>query len=246
MNVLIATPTAGGTVTTAYAQTLTAATRAITAAGGDYRLATVDGADVVISRNLLAHYMLADPTATHVLFIDGDMSVEEAVIRRFLTLDAPIVGAAYPERRMDLSAFHDAMTEQTDEPRARALASSYTVRMSPGRKRVRDNLIEVDGLGFGCVLIRRAVFDALVDRKIVSPFVSAKLRAGGFKTTIWDFFDEIQQDDGDWLSEDFSFCDRVRRLGDTPIIAYVGDGVGHIGAFNFNGPYVERLKAGKI
>ena len=105
MRVMIATPTAGGTVMAAYAQTLAGATIALNEKGVDYRLLTVDGADVVISRNLLTHSFLSDAEATHILFIDSDMSIDIAVFRHFLTLDVPIVGAAYTERRMDLGAF---------------------------------------------------------------------------------------------------------------------------------------------
>ena len=58
--------------------------------------------------------------------------------------------------------------------------------------------------------------------------------------------DSIKLDNGDWLSEDYAFCNRVRALGDVPLLAYVGAGVGHVGHFTYGGPYVERLKAGKL
>ena len=67
MKVVIATPTAGGMTMTAYTQTVVGATIAISEVGGTYRLLTVDGADVVISRNLLAHSFLQDASADHIL-----------------------------------------------------------------------------------------------------------------------------------------------------------------------------------
>lgn len=246
MRVMIATPTAGGTVMAAYAQTLAGATIALNEKGVDYRLLTVDGADVVISRNLLTHSFLSDAEATHILFIDSDMSIDIAVFRHFLTLDVPIVGAAYTERRMDLGAFAEAMKEEDNAPRARALASGYTVRMEPGEKNIRNGCVEATAFGFGCVLIRREVFQAMIDRKVVKPFVSSKLREAGVAGTIWDFFDEMPLENGDWLSEDYAFCRRVKALGDVRLLAYVGAGVGHVGQFTYGAPYLERLKAGKL
>lgn len=244
--IMIATPTAGGVTTVAYAKTLIAATIAIHEAGGGYRHLNVDGADVVIARNLLAHALLQDESCTHILFIDSDMSVELEVLRHFLNVRKPMVGAAYSERRIDLTAFADAMAEERNEGRAKALASPFTVRMAPGKKTVLQQLCVVDALGFGCVLIAREVFTAMIAREIVKPVVSAKLAGITGGATVYDFFDPIALDTGEWLSEDYAFCRRVGALGDVDVLAYVGPGVGHVGNFSYSGPYLERMKAGKI
>ncbi|MEM7544269.1 MAG: hypothetical protein AAF367_01935 [Pseudomonadota bacterium] len=245
MHVLIATPTTSGTVMAAYAQTLIAATQAISEKGGSYRLLTVDGADVVVARNALAHQVLAEAECTHILFIDSDMAVDSVALRHLLSLDAPFAGTAYTERHMDLQRLTNAMAEEPDMARARALASNFALRMEPGKKKVSNQMVELDAVGFGCVLIRRTVFEALIEQKIVSPFTSTTLRMAGLKGDIWDFFGQIEQTGGDRLSEDYSFCHRVRQLGTVPVIAYVGPGVGHVGPFMYGAPYIERLKAGK-
>ena len=79
MRILIATPTAGGITTTAYTQSVVAATVAIHEMGGTYRHLSIDGADVVIARNILAHSFLTDDSCDYVLFIDSDMAVDLAV-----------------------------------------------------------------------------------------------------------------------------------------------------------------------
>ncbi len=245
MKVLIATPTTQGSVATAYAHSLVAATATLQEAGAAYRLLIVDGADVVLARTILAHSFLADPSLTHILFLDSDMGVEPAVLKRLIGLAAPIVGVAYSERRMDLSAFAAALGETADVERARALSSAFTVRMSAGRKEVKQGIVEADGFGFGCVLIARSLFEAMIARGAAKPMVSAKLRASGLKGEIYDFFRPIERADGDVLSEDYSFCERVRALGDTPLLCYVGGGVSHVGQFAFSAAFIERLKAGK-
>lgn len=245
MKVLIATPTTQGSVATAYAHTLVAATSALHEAKAGHRLMIVDGADVVLARTILAHAFLADASLTHILFLDSDMGVEPKVLRHLIGLGAPIVGVAYPERKMDLPALAAALREDGDIERARALASGFTVRMSAGRKEVRQGIVEAEGFGFGCVLIARSVFEALIARGIAKPMVSAKLRAAGLQGEIFDFFRQIAREDGDLLSEDYSFCERVRALGDTQLLCFVGGGVVHVGQFPYSAAFVERLKAGK-
>ncbi|MEX2519698.1 MAG: hypothetical protein WD969_10255 [Paracoccaceae bacterium] len=246
MKVLIASPTTQGIVTTAYAHTLTAATAVLNEVGALYRLMLIDGADVVMARTILAHAFMADESLTHILFIDSDMAVDGAALRRLIALKAPIVGVAYAERRIDLDAYAARVAEGASPDAAKALSSAFTLRMRPGRKEVNQGLVEVEGFGFGCVLIAKEVFSAMVARGIAKPMTSAKLRASGLKGDIHDFFAPIRQPDGDALSEDYAFCERVRALGDVPLLAYIGPGIGHVGQFTYGGAYIERLRAGKI
>ena len=103
--------------------------------------------------------------------------------------------------------------------------------------------MEGGGFGFGCVLIARAVFELMSERGVARPKTSAKRRASGLKGDIWNFFDPIERPDGDQLSEDYAFCARVRELGDVPLLAYVGPGIGHVGPFTYGAAFIERLKA---
>lgn len=246
MKVLIAAPTAGGIATTAFTRSVVAATMAIHEKGGSYTFVCVDGADVMMARNTLAHHFLADKSLTHILFIDNDMLIELDVFRHFLTLDVPMLGAAYSERRMDLAIFAEAMSEAGNEARARALASSFCVQVSSGKIKIENNVCKVNSLGFGCVLIKRSVFEALIEKNVVGPYVSSSLIKAGLRGTVYGFFNGIQLENGDWLSEDYSFCKRVTSLKNIDVLAFVGGGVGHVGQFTYSGPYIERLKIGKV
>lgn len=245
MKVMIATPTAQGTVTTAYARTLAAAIGVLAERGAGHGLAMVDGADVVSARTLLARAFLEDASMTHLLFVDSDMAVEAEVLRRMLALGAPAVGCAYARRQIDLDAFADALAESPDRARARALASGFTVRLAAGQVAVRDGFAEVQGFGLGCALIARGVFEAMIARGVARPMRLPRFRDAGGDGPLHDFFAEMDLETGERLGEDFAFCERVRRLGDVPLPAWVGPGVGHVGAFTYGGAFVERLKAGR-
>jgi hypothetical protein len=243
VKVLIATPTVQGTVTAAYARTLISLTQVATGIGATYTLMTVDNADVVTARNVLAHGFLSDEALTHILFLDSDMAVEPAVIRRLIELRAPIAGVAYPERRLDLAGLARALEDSGDINRAKALASSFTLRLAPGRKEVRDQIMEVDGFGFGCVLIVKPLLRRLIVEGHAPILVSTKLRRAGLEGDIHDFFSEMRLDTGERLSEDHSFCERVRQLGDVPVLAYIGPGVRHFGQFAYDAVFMDLLGA---
>jgi len=246
MKVLIGTPTAGGIATTAFTQSVVAATIAIHEQDGSYTFVCIDGADVIMARNLLAHHFLSDKSLTHILFIDNDMLIELGVFRHFLSADVPMLGAAYSERRMDMAIFGAGMAEHGNEERARALASHFNVHVIPGEIEVSKNVCKVRALGFGCVLIKRSVFEALIEQNEVRSYISRTVKNMGLKGIVYDFFDKIQLESGDWLSEDYAFCHRVTSLGYVDVNAYVGGGVGHVGQFTYSGPYIERLKVGKV
>ncbi len=97
MKITIGTPTAGGTVTTAYARSLTNLTLELTRLSADYALSMIDGSDIVKARNLIASGALADTACTHVLFLDSDMDVPRVVFQRLLEAGHDLAGAIYPK-----------------------------------------------------------------------------------------------------------------------------------------------------
>lgn len=245
MYILIATPSAGGITTVDYARSLAAATLAITRSGGSYRHLIVDGAEIVLARNLLSQSFLLDSRCTHILFIDTDMAVDQAVFEHMIQQRKAIIGAAYSERKIDMGVFAEA--SKTHAPQtATALASNFNIRIDAGEKQISNHLCPVNGFGFGCVLINRIVFETLIEKSLVEPFRSSKLQSVLGDVPAYDFFGKIKLPSGEWLSEDYSFCERVLQAKDFELLAYVGEGVGHVGPFQYSAPYIERLKLGKL
>ena len=244
MHILIATPSAGGTTTVDYARSLVAATLAIIRSGGSYRHLIVDGAEIVLARNILSQSFLLDSRCTHILFIDSDMAIDQAVFEHMIQQGKPIIGAAYSERKINLDMFAEASKDHELQTAA-ALASNFNIRMVAGEKQISNHLCPVNGFGFGCVLIKRCVFETLIQKSLVEQFRSSKLQSVIGDTTAYDFFGKIRLPSGEWLSEDYSFCERVLQANEFELLAYVGDGVGHVGPFRYSAPYIERLKLGK-
>ena len=240
--VLIATPTAEGKVTTAFAQTLLAAVSAFAKAGFQYRQAFFDGADVAMARNAFANVFLADETCTHLLFIDSDMAVDADVFARLIGWGKPIAGPICAERSLDLDRFAEEIRKGASRERATALASNFTVIVAPGQIEVTNGFCKVEGLGFGCVLIEGAVFAALIERGLAPKTPAGKLARHGLGPEIHDFFSEMAGTGGERVSEDFSFCRRARDAG-FDIWGYGAASIGHIGPFAYGASFIERLKA---
>ena len=87
MHVLIATPTTGHMVSSAYVHSLVGATQAFNAAGWQYQHLVFNGTDVELARNYMASELLKDEYLSHILFLDTDMLVEQAVFDRLIKAD---------------------------------------------------------------------------------------------------------------------------------------------------------------
>jgi hypothetical protein len=97
-NVLIATPTPGS-VKASYTETIARTLINLTSGGIGVAYMFAEGGDLIIQRNNLAARFLAQPRATHLFFVDGDMSFEPTLCRRMLDSDKAVIGAVYSARQ---------------------------------------------------------------------------------------------------------------------------------------------------
>jgi hypothetical protein len=249
-HVLIATPTAGGVVKTLYATTLVKTVKAVTEAGWGVDYVTVDGSYISKARNYFVSVLLSQPYFTHLVMIDSDMSVEGEVVCRLIRCDKPVVAAAYSQRRMDMGAFARAARKPELSPAdLAALALEYNLQPEPeaGTRQVRvvDGMCRVTQAALGCAAIRRDAFENLIAAGGVRSRPDRFLPKSGFGGPFYGFFDEITLEDGDVLSEDYSFCKRWRSVSGNEIWAVVDEPIGHVGDMVYGAPYLNRLLQGK-
>lgn len=241
MHVLIATPTAGQLVTSAYTATLINATRALHSAGLDYHHSTFDGADIVMARNYLANEALRRPEVGWVLWLDSDMAISYDVFARMLRANLPLLGAIYSERSLDLERYVELRNQGLPTDQCRALATNFNVRLQPGKFTITGGVASVLGFGFGCVLTRRDLLQRMGQTGVAKTVSSGKLSKLGFGDTMFDFFGEIRRPDGTYLSEDYSFCQRVLDMGEE-VRGLADVQLGHIGSFEYGASFLARLQ----
>jgi hypothetical protein len=71
-------------------------------------------------------------------------------------------------------------------------------------------MCRVQQVALGCSAIRRDAFESLIATGTARQRPDRFLHKTGFEGPFYGFFDEITLDDGDTLSEDYSFCKRWR------------------------------------
>jgi hypothetical protein len=249
-HVLIATPTAGGVVKALYATTLLKIVVCVKEAGWGVDFLTVDSSYISRARNYFANVLLRQPRFTHLVMIDSDMSFECNIICRLLRCSKPVVAAAYSQRRMDMDAFARAARNPQLAPadlKASALEYNIQPELESETRQVKviDGMCRVNQVALGCAAIRRDALESLIAAGQVRSRPDGFLQKSGLEGPFYDFFGEITLEDGDSISEDYSFCKRWRSLPGNEIWAIVDEPIGHVGDMVYSAPYLNRLLQGK-
>jgi hypothetical protein len=120
--------------------------------GNDVATVTLLGQDATYihaNRNDLVKRALHIPGVTHLLWLDDDMRFPKETMYRLLKHNEAFVGANYPTRRTPVVPV--------------SIKTIYPTERKPGKRLLPPagaaGLEEVDGIGFGVVLVRREVFE---------------------------------------------------------------------------------------
>lgn len=168
---------------------------------------------VTRARNNLVAKMMSNPKATHLMFIDADVGFDPESVYKLIAHNKDVVGGIYPKK--------------TFEP-------DYVFNPSEGAQRDGD-LLEVDDIGTGFLLIKREViqkmFDSFPDLKYRNS-INIDNEAEPFMYALFDTLIDKKTDT--YLSEDYTFCQRWRELGGK-IYADTSIPLSHTGYYSFQG-----------
>jgi hypothetical protein len=186
-------------------------------------------------RNALVATFLDDPDATHLIFVDADIGFEPAQVIRMLEFDRDVVAGMYPLKEITwdtaaVARFHHG------EPLEHTFLRFVGVACE-GREREEENgFVTASYAGAGFMMMKRAVFDRL---KVSYPYLQYKAAhtaaSPSLSSNQYAFFDcVIDAATGEYLSEDYAFCQRWRALGgkiwlDTQSV------LAHVGPYEFVG-----------
>ncbi len=236
-HLFLATPCYGGLVTQGYMQSVCALIAAAPEAKVDLTLALL-GQDALITRcrNTLLSHFIANPTATHILFIDADISFEPEQVFKLVRAQKPVVAGMYP-----LKAYY--------------WDNSYGVRVASGEpvesagfhyvgapkafdKIVRDgDFATADFAGTGFMLITKETIEKMIKAYPETRYQKVDSYTTGHqeKSEAFALFDcIIDAETGVYLSEDFTFCRRWQRLGEEVWLDMYSS-LTHTGSSDFKG-----------
>jgi hypothetical protein len=209
----ICTPCYGGQVTEKHYVSMISYTIACMKNNMIFSIETMANESLVTrARNNLVAKMMVNPKTTHLMFVDADVGFDAESIYKLIAHDKDVVGGIYPKK--------------TFEP-------DYVFNPTTDAKR-DGNLIEVEDIGTGFLLIKRSVFETMMNK-----FPKLKYKNGlnidnDSEPFMYALFDTWIDPEGNYLSEDYTFCERWRGLGGK-IYADTSIKLTHTGYYPFEG-----------
>lgn len=205
----------------------------------DVRVADLDtrleSADVVIARSRMIRDFL-EGDATHLLFVDADVSFEPAAVYGMLASGHDFVQAPYPKRGViDWEAI-----ARSDDPRPiTARGHRYVILTSGPWVLDEHHCAEIMGTGLGLTLLSRACLQALVDH--YRPQLEVDDRGKRTVLVTAHLLAKSPKGATVMLSEDLSLAERWRQMG-RRVVLYLGPGspASHHGDFAWRGQ-IESL-----
>ncbi len=239
--VVIATPCHGGMVSHAY---MNSVIRLMTAVGQTIALSILLlGGDSLITRAraLLLARFLENPAATHLLFIDSDISFEPDAFLRLYLQDKDFTAAMYPLKEID---WESQVARAAKGENVETAGLNYVGKLCSGNElKVENRFATAEYCGTGFQLVKRHVFEKLAAAHPELAFSSAhdRIMCEEGKRNRYALFDPmIAPETGEYLSEDFAFCRRWRNLGGE-IWLDLDSRLTHTGSMDFCGNASARI-----
>jgi hypothetical protein len=203
------------------------------------------------ARNNIVAKFLNKPEATHLMFIDGDISWNPVEVLKLLKHDKDLCGGIYPmktykwEGLNDLEKFKE--RHQSDLHKnvpfpefVRQNLMKYNLNYKSASFGVQNNLVEVKHIATGFMMIKRATLEkmilALPELKFWDDMGCLNKDEDRFAYTLFD----CQTVEGHYFSEDWLFCHRWEKLGGE-IYVDVTINLTHTGTHQFPGRFISSL-----
>lgn len=240
--IFIATPCFGGLVSQHYMLSVLGLIQYGSQANFDACVALL-GHDSLItrSRNTLVTQFLNTPEATHLLFIDADISFEAQHVHRMLAFDKDFVAGIYPLKVIDWD--NGALKRVTTGETIQTAPLLYVGSLCAGDELEREGSFATGVYcGGGFMLLKRTVIEQMVAAypdaryKKVHAYGNAK---GEENYALFECM--IDPETKTYVSEDFGFCQKWRDIGGKIWLDTEGK-LTHIGAYSFAGNPLPRYQ----
>jgi hypothetical protein len=237
--IFIATPMYGGLCTGGYALGLLNCVATLAKNNMQMYYAYMMNESLITrARNRLAYDFL-DSDATHLMFIDADISFKSEDIVKMVNADKDIICGLYPKKEINWEAVSSAAKSGVDYTELSNYTGSFVVNLVGGVREQTGNIndpMEIDNGGTGFMLIKRGVFEYLLDKvPTYTNDMVLLVEKNPTKKIIHEFFDtSIDEETNRLLSEDYHFCKIARKHG-FKIYAAPWAQLTHSGTYNFSG-----------
>jgi hypothetical protein len=190
------------------------------------------------ARNTLAYDFL-DTDATHLMFIDADITFNPADIVSMVNADKDIICGLYPKKEINWKTVSEAVKSGVEYQDLPSYTGSFVVNLVGDVAQATGDVnepMEIDNGGTGFMLIKRNVFETL--KPTVPTYTNDQVLIvdkNPVKKIIHEFFaTSIDEVSNRLLSEDYHFCKIARQAG-FKVYAAPWANLSHSGTYNFSG-----------
>ncbi len=242
MRILIGLPTYGDYLRVNCVAALMALAEQLRAYGIEAEMRFVSVARIEVARNLLASLVLREPGYSHLLFIDSDVGFRPEAVLRMIAKDTAVAACTYPSRQLNLAAFAEQARKTEDVAKALAKALTFpTLGEADGDTiDIVEGWMKVKQAPTGLMLIKREVFETLVERHPELVLQDAEYLGMPERGLVLQCFSPYQREDGLLMGEDVSFCRRWIDAGGE-IQMLVDEVLSHAGVTTYEASLIQAL-----
>lgn len=239
--IFIATPCYGGQIHQFYMQSVIQLMQHVRGSMFDTTLALLGNDSLITrSRNTLVSAFLDMPQATHLMFIDADISFEPVQVERMLKLGEDVVAGIYPLKVLD---WQNALPLPGRAIIHEEMALRYCGEACRGEEAERrGDFISGSYAGTGFMLISRVALERMIaaypELRYGGTHVYPPTQSNRPRYALFDCM--IDPESGTYLSEDYAFCRRWRQIGGKIWLDTKGR-LTHSGMHDFHGNPAPRF-----
>jgi len=190
------------------------------------------------ARNSMAYDFL-ESDATHLMFIDADISFNPNDIVSMIKADKDIICGLYPKKEINWVDVAEAVKRGVPPDQLANHTGAFVVNLPHGVETTEGNVnspIEIANGGTGFMLIKRNVFEKLADKvpNYTNDMYHAVDTVRKVKIIKEFFATSIDEESNRLLSEDYHFCKIAREAG-FKVYAAPWASFGHTGSYTFSG-----------
>lgn len=203
---------------------------------------------VTQGRNLCVNAFLEDGDKyTHLLFIDSDIDFTYQSVMKMIEANVDVIACTYPLKTIDWVKMNSRIKRKGNmEPDILSKQGfTWPVKIeNKGHIVVKNGVAEVSHAPTGCMLIKKQVFDKMIEaypeKKISQPtIINGKLEDKEF---FYNFFDTYHEPETKkYYGEDFGFCKRWTEIGGKCHIL-VDEYIAHVGEYRYEGRIMDDLE----
>lgn len=224
---MIATPMYGGMCYGSFMESMFNTAKVFATNGLQVEFRTIGNESLIQrARNYMLEYFREETSFTHFLFIDSDIGFNPEYILAMLSLQdeaSPydILCAPYVKKNISwekVKAAVDFGAGDENPVNLEHYAGDFVFNIAPSMANKSYNInlpLEVSESGTGFMMFKRNVLDEMIKGYPETEYFPDHIRSKGFdgSKSIFALFDCVIDENKRYLSEDYLFCQRARKIG---------------------------------